>query len=337
MNEQQRGESPANWRAWVWQGGDSPLHLVNEEIEAPRLQAGQALVRNAVIGLNPVDWKVLGDPQMGWHAGHVPGVDGAGTVVAVGEGVPETWLGERVAYHQSLHAHGSFAEYTPIMAHALMRVPDAVDFAVAASFPCPALTAWQALEKIPARPAQHLLISGAGGSVGHYLVQLAKERGFRVSVMCNPRHASRLSALGADECLDGPLTPGEAWLERDVERFYAVIDCVNEDHAARLAPALLANGHLVCIQGRVAQWPTTPFGRSLSLHEVALGATHVYGDRAAWARLTQAGEGMLEAIATGRMQPEQYVVHPFSELGARLEALKNRRFFGKSVIGCLDF
>lgn len=332
MTEEQHGESPASWRAWTWREGDSPLHLVLDDVKAMPLQPEQVLVRNAVIGLNPVDWKVLGDPQMSWRPGHVPGVDGAGTVVAVGEGVPETWLGKRVAYHQSLHAHGSYAEYTPIMAHVLMHVPDTVDFAVAASFPCPALTAWQALEKIPARPGQPLLISGGGGSVGHYLVQLAAERGFRVSVMCNRRHASRLSALGASECVDGPLEPGEAWLDRDIARFYAVIDCVNEDHAARLAPAILANGHLVCIQGRVAQWPTTPFGRSLSLHEVALGATHVHGNRMAWTELTQAGERMLEAIAKGRMQSEQYVGHPFQELGLQLDSLKNRHFSGKSVI-----
>lgn len=319
------------YRAWTWHGSDMPEALVLERVEMPELGAGEVLVRNRVIGLNPVDWKVLrGLP--GWRPGHVPGVDGAGTVVAVGDDVPESWRGRRVAYHQNLHKPGSFAEYTPVAARALLHLPDMVDFAVAASFPCPALTAWLALEKLPARHEARLLVSGAGGAVGHYLVQLAAARGFAVTAMCNPRHWERLRALGAQACIAGPLTAGQAWPQAEAGLFFAAIDSVNPDHAARLIPALEANGHAVCIQGRLEQWPCPPFGPALSMHEVALGALHQFGTDAAWERLTGAGRRMLGDLASGRLRPEAAVIEDFNALPRLLDALRHRQFSGKPLI-----
>ncbi len=318
-----------NYRAWTWQGNSEPSGLTLAHVPVQPLRKGQVLVRNAVIGLNPVDWKVLGGLD-GWQPGHVPGVDGAGEVAAVGDGVPRQWLAQRVAYHTSLHSAGSFAEYAVVDARALLSLPDAVDFEVAASFPCPALTAWLAIEKLPARPGQQLLISGAGGAVGLYLVQLAAERGFAVTAMANARHWERLRALNVRECIAGPLADGEGW--SGGRRFFAVIDTVNAGHAERLAAALRANGHLVCIQDRVPQWPCAPFGLTLSMHEVGLGALHVYGDDGDWARLTAAGERMLHDIGENRLQAEELVVRGFDELPRLLEGLRRRSFSGKPLV-----
>ncbi|WKX25771.1 zinc-binding dehydrogenase [Tatumella ptyseos] len=322
-------ESPSSYRAWQWHDGSEPRMLALDQLDMPPLAAGDVLVRNAIIGLNPVDWKVLG--KLPWEPGHVPGVDGAGTVVALGAGVAGDWVGQRVAYHQDLQRHGSFAEYTPLAARALLRLPDAVDFETAASFPCPALTAWLALEKVPVRAGQALLVSGAGGAVGHYLVQLAVARGFSVTTMSHPRHWERLLALGADDCLSGPQAPGATWPE-DGKRFFGVVDTVNGTHARGLATALRANGHLVAIQDRVPDWPLPPFGKAISLHEVALGALHQHGDDADWAQLTAAGERLLQEFANGRLRPEATVVRDFAALPDLLEALRQRQFSGKPLI-----
>lgn len=321
---------PLQYRAWRWQGSAAPLDLKLEDVPLRLPEAGQVLVRNAVIGLNPVDWKVLGGELAGWQRGHIPGVDGAGDVVAVGEGVSAEWLGRRVAYHTNLHCHGSFAEYAPVAARALLRLPDNMDMEVAASVPCPALTAWVAIEKIPVRPNQPLLVSGAGGAVGHYLVQLATHRGFAVTAMANRRHWSGLRALGADACLAGPPSGDQ---RSTVERnFFAAIDTVDPHHAERVAGMLRANGHLVCIQGRVPAWPCAPFGLALSMHEVALGALHVHGDDRAWADLIAAGEWMLDQLAHGRMQPQPRLVRGFEELAQLLDDLRHRNFSGKPLV-----
>ncbi|WP_417066646.1 alcohol dehydrogenase catalytic domain-containing protein [Niveibacterium terrae] len=320
---------PESFKAWTWQRGSDPRALAIKDLPLARPEPGEVLVCNEAIGLNPVDWKVLGMP--GWRADHVPGVDGAGVVVGVGEGVAATWLGQPVAYHQSLQRNGSYAQFVNIPARALLRRPSGLDALTAASFPCPGLTAWMALEKLPAGKGRRLLLGGAGGAVGHYLVQLAQERGFAVTTMSHPRHHSRLRALGACECLPGPLAEGQSWPEREAG-FAAVIDTIGAEHAARLAGALLANGHLVCIQGRVPQWPCAAFGRALSLHEVALGALHQFGTDAAWAELGAAGEALLARLADGTLKPEALIVDDFDSLAQRLSDLRARNFSGKPVI-----
>jgi NADPH:quinone reductase-like Zn-dependent oxidoreductase len=323
---------PATYRAWTWQGSAEPRDLLLETRVLERPEAGDVLVRNVAIGLNPVDWKVLSGDLAGWAPGHIPGVDGAGVVTAVGDGVSANWIGKRVAYHQSLTRHGSFAEFVPIKPDALLHVPVSIDLATAAGVPCPALTAWLALDKIPTRAGERLLVSGAGGAVGRYLVQFAVRRGWRVAVLCNPRHFERLADLGAEVFLPGALSEGQPWPDNYPGGYTAVTDSVNGDHAMRIAPALKANGHLVCIQGRVAGWPDEPFDRTVSLHEVALGALHLHGDAADWRRLTEAGDAMLQDIGDGVLVPEPIVVRAFQDLPAHLDALRHRAFSGKPVI-----
>ena len=323
---------PQPYRAWTWTEGSEPSALTLRPTMHRPLRAGQVLVRNAIVGLNPVDWKLLGDAASGWSAGRVPGVDGAGTVIAIGAGVAAAWLGQRVAYHQDLNLPGSFAEYTPLNVDVLMKLPERLDFATAASFPCPGLTAWQALEKLPRRPGQRVLASGAGGAVGHYLVQLAAARGFVVTVLCHPRHWERLRALGAADCVAGPQQTDDGWPTGLAGGFFAVIDSVGAEHAMRLAPLVRANGHMVCILGRLEKWPSAAFGRSLSLHEVALNALHLHGDRTDWAALTEAGQEMLQALADGALQPEHHIVGKFLDLPQELDSLRKRQFSGKVLV-----
>lgn len=315
---------PNQCKAWVWHGNQFPSDLKLKSVPIPTLHSDDVLVQNQAIGLNPVDWKVLD-----MKTGSVPGVDGAGVVVAVGENVSTSLIGLRVDYHQDLRRSGSFAEYTPIKATTLIPLPETMDYATAASIPCPALTAWQALEKIPVKPNRTLLISGAGGSVGHYLTQLAAARGFIVSVLANPRHREHLTALGAHHFLDN-----RQWCEllQQEPNFYAVIDAVSPERAYELAPLVTANGHLVAIQGRTEQWPTQPFSQAISLHEVALGALHQYGNDSDWQELTNAGKHLLRHIASGQLRAEQIHISGFTELAQKLDALKNRNFTGKLII-----
>lgn len=140
-------------------------------------------------------------------------------MVAVGRDVGAEWLGRRVAYHQDLMKPGSFAEYTSVHLRALIDLPSTLDFETAAGVPCPALTAWLALAKIPNQAGATLLIAGAGGGVGNYLSQLAVDRGFAVTAMCNQRHWARLRAMGVQDCVAGPLKTSEALPDALENRF----------------------------------------------------------------------------------------------------------------------
>jgi NADPH:quinone reductase-like Zn-dependent oxidoreductase len=176
--------------------------------EAPRPVPGpqQVLVKVAATAFNPVDAGIRG----GYLAEvyrvsfpHIPGVDVAGTVAEVGEGVHNWTIGDAVVAFLPLDADGAAAEYALAPAESLAAAPTAVPLADAAALPEPALTAWQALFDIAGLAAgQSVLINGASGAVGGYAVQLAKEVGAVVTATAKERDAERLRGLGADRIVD---------------------------------------------------------------------------------------------------------------------------------------
>lgn len=312
--------------AWHWEQRGAPSQLVWRHVTTPVARPGEVVVRNRAIGLNPVDWKFIEWGPEIWRPGQIPGADGAGEVIAVGEDVSLDWLGQRVTYHQSLERAGSFATHTAVRANALMRIPPGMSYASAASLPCPALTAWQAVSKVPARTGASALVTGAGGAVGTVLAQLAVRAGWHVTAMCNERHWPRLRALGVGECIayavDGNATE---------HRFDAVFDTISGDHAVSLAPRIAANGHLICVQDRAASSPVPPFTTAISLHEVALNSMHAFANARQWSELTRAGELMMQDVLDGTLEPVSISTGSLHELPQLLAALRDHTGIGRPV------
>ncbi|MBP6736109.1 MAG: zinc-binding dehydrogenase [Rhodobacteraceae bacterium] len=311
-------------KAWVHHETGGPEVLRLEERPMPQPGPGEVLVRNRAIGLNPVDWKFIlwGHPAWDWP--HIPGVDGAGEVAALGEGVAHLTLGARVAYHNDLLRPGSFAEYTVIPARAAIPLPEALPFAAAAAIPCPGLTAWQAVDKLPIGPSAQVLLTGASGAVGGALLQLARGRGWMVHAVAAREQAARVLRLGAATVTDYRREGWQADLAARVkdQPLDAVIDMVSGAHAATLAPLITANGHLVCIQDRQETAPLPAFTTTISLHEVGLNAMHAHAGAAQWGRLMAAGAAMAEDITTGRFDPQIIEIAAFDDLPAALMRLR---------------
>ncbi|MCE0761110.1 alcohol dehydrogenase [Marinobacter sp. G11] len=309
-------KQPELMQAWVWSKADRAIELAERPM--PTLGAGQVLVANKAIGLNPVDWKFIeSDRGELWQDGQIPGVDGAGVVVAVADERDRHWLGVPVCYHQSLLQNGSFAEYTALNARALIRLPQALAWTAAAAFPCPVMTAWQAIEKIPTQVAAKILISGASGAVGRVLIQLAKARGFHVTAVASGTRHDILMELGASRCV--------AELEYLQDSFFAVFDTVSGAHAAQLAPYVEANGHLVCIQDRLEHAVVAPFSTAISQHEVALNALHSTGSDSQWQRFTEAAETLVQQHHLGELVGPDTRVAEFAQLKEALSEFKNQR------------
>ncbi len=321
-------------KAWIHRETGTPDVLSLEEQPRPCPGRGEILVRNRAIGLNPVDWKFIEWGHDGWEWPHIPGVDGAGEIEAIGEGVTHLREGARIAYHNDLLQPGSFAEYTVIPARAAIPLPDALPFTAAAAIPCPGLTAIQAVDKVPLDPGAHVLVTGASGAVGGALLQLARARGWVVHAVCSASQAARVFGLGAATVVD---YRKDGWREALAERaatqpISAVFDMVSGEHAATLAPLLAANGHLICIQDRQERTPLAPFTTTISLHEVGLNAMHRYADDRQWGRLVTAGAAMADSIACGRFDPQIIEVEAFDRLPAALARLKQGPNPGNRVI-----
>lgn len=311
-------------KAWVHHETGDPAILQLQDRPKPVPGPGEVLVRNHAIGLNPVDWKFIlwGHPDWDWP--HIPGVDGAGEVEAVGSAVRHLRVGARVAYHTDLLRAGSFAEYTVIPARAAIPLPDALSYAAAAAIPCPGLTAWQATEKLPLGPGAHVMVTGASGAVGGALLQLARGRGWVVHAVASLAQAGRVFGLGAATVTDYRQAGWQKdWANRIKDQpLDAVFDMVSGAHAASLAPLIAVNGHLVCIQDRQEVAPLPAFTTTISLHEVGLNGLHHHGTDRQWGSLVTAGARMAQAIAEGHFDPQIIEVAGFDDLPGALERLR---------------
>ncbi|MGA5300256.1 NADP-dependent oxidoreductase [Nucisporomicrobium flavum] len=183
-----------------------PEVLRHEDAEQPAPGAGQVRVRVAGTSFNGVDANIRGGNMQGpipVKLPHTPGIDVAGTVDALGEGVETLAVGDRVIGFLPMAEAGAAAEYVIAPAEILTAAPTTVPLADAAALPAVGLTAWQALfEHAKLTAGQRVLINGAGGAVGGYAVQLAKGAGAHVLATASPRSSARVRAAGADQIID---------------------------------------------------------------------------------------------------------------------------------------
>jgi NADPH:quinone reductase-like Zn-dependent oxidoreductase len=187
-----------------------PSVLRYEDVEQPTPGAGQALIRVAATSFNGVD----GNIRAGFMQGpipvtlpHTPGLDVSGTIAALGEGVDGLQAGDRVVGFLPMTDDGAAAEYVVAPAAILAPAPTTIPLADAAALPVVGLTAWQALfDHAKLTAGQRVLINGAGGAVGGYAVQLAKNAGAYVIATAGPHSIDRAKASGADELIDHTTT-----------------------------------------------------------------------------------------------------------------------------------
>ena len=180
-----------------------PEVLLLEETPEPKPSAGQVLVRVRAAGVNPVDTYI----RSGVHAvkpalPYTPGLDAAGEVEAVGEGVTRLAAGQRVYTAGSLT--GAYAELVLCEESQCHPLPERVSFAQGAGIFTPYTTAYRALfQRAKAQPAETVLVHGASGGVGTAAVQLARSAGLRVVGTAGTEEGRRLvSEQGAHDVLD---------------------------------------------------------------------------------------------------------------------------------------
>lgn len=201
--------------------------LAKDSAPIPTPAPGEVLVNVRASSLNYRDIIILGgNYYVPIPAGRIPLSDGAGEIVAVGEGVTRFSVGDRVTnsffpdwidgpytgkYSQySSYEDGWLTDYRAVSAEALIRIPDELGFDEAATLPCAGVTAWSAVKGVKA--GDTVLTQGTGG-VSLFAVQLAKAMGARViATTSSDAKAEQLKALGADETINYKTHP--EWSQR---------------------------------------------------------------------------------------------------------------------------
>ena len=176
------------------------------ELPRPRPGPGEVLVRLAVAGVNPTDWKSRrgGGTASGFDT-VVPGQDGAGEIAAVGEGVDPSRIGERVWVYEAQwqRAQGTAAEWIALRADLAVPLPDGISLDQGAGLGIPALTAHRCLFADGAIDGTAVLVHGGAGAVGHAAIELARHAGARVAATVSTGEKARLAAAaGAEPVVD---------------------------------------------------------------------------------------------------------------------------------------
>lgn len=185
--------------------GDSDV-LVYEEAERPVAGPGQVVLRVAGAAFNPLDVGIRGGyVQQAFPVTfpHIPNFDVSGVIIEIGAGVTGWSVGDAVVAYLPATGQGAAAEFVAAPSDLLAAAPRTVDLPDAAALPSAGLTAWQSLfEHAGLRAGQTILINGAGGAVGGYAVQLAKQAGAVVTATASRRSVARVIAYGADRTVD---------------------------------------------------------------------------------------------------------------------------------------
>lgn len=185
-------------------GGPDVLQLTTAE--EPHAGPGQIRVAVRAAGVNPADWRVREGQVLKAHPVALPagvGLDAAGVVDEVGEGVEGIAVGDRVFGEGA----DTYAEFAVLTAWAVM--PEGLSFEEAAGYPSVVETALRVIREVGVRPGQTLLVSGASGGVGSAVLQIARERGIAVIGTAGAANQDYLRSLGALAT-----TYGDGWVER---------------------------------------------------------------------------------------------------------------------------
>jgi len=308
-------------------------------IDPPSETQVQIKVRAASV--NPIDWQMIeGNRRMIARRTFpfVPLFDLAGEVCTVGRSVRRFQVGDMVHCDNEIHGGGA-CQFVNVEEDLICAVPSSLGFPEAAAVPLAGQTALTALDRAAVGVGDSVVVIGASGGVGSFVVQMAKALGAaRVIAVCSARNESFVRGLGADEVVDYSVQSIDAAVPP--KSIDAVIDCVGGKSQWLAARHVLRDGgRFVTIardeDGEVTMsavirllppilWRrfSSLFGRRIRYLTVFLKATHTLLARV---------DAM---IASGAVKPQVARIYPFSAEGviAALEASRNGRVSGKLVV-----
>jgi NADPH:quinone reductase-like Zn-dependent oxidoreductase len=296
-----------------------PEVLRYEDVDRPRLAAGQMLVRVAATSFNQVDASIRsGLLQQVFPVAlpHIPGFDVAGTVAEIGEGVAGWSVGDAVVGFLPMTEDGASAEFVLAPAEVLTDAPTSIPLVDAAALPSTSLTAWQALfEQADLKAGQRVLVNGAGGGVGGYAVQLAKRAGATVIATASSRSKDTVEAIGADRIVDYTATAVTEAISEPVE---VVLNLVNapESDLAGLTDLVSDGGVLVSTTSPVRDDP----GRDV--RSVRLFVRSDAGQLAT----------IVERVDSGELRVDVSERFPLSEIARVHELGEAGKFRGKVIL-----
>ena len=318
----------------------SSLHSTTGPLPSPDFTKDQHLIK--VLTVAPCAGE-LSWPRPEALNVSVPGVDAVGTIVTSPPSSPFQ-PGNRVCWRTQYPNPGSLRDYTLAPTAELALAPSKLSAIDAAAIPVSALTAWQGLFQQLNLPSPHpsnpsnktirILVNGASGGVGLWILQLAHAANLTVIGTCSPRTASMVRKFGADELLEYTSTTPSAWIAQDSNRKVDfVFDTVGPHSLATVWPTLKPYGRLLTIVPTVDMdflgYVPKPSNEQVANGEVAAGVSGKFfimqTDGKQLAEIT-------ELVDQGKCEPVVDSVFSFEEYQEAFRRVDSRRAVGKVVI-----
>jgi NADPH:quinone reductase len=303
-----------------------------EDVPTPEPGPGEALVRHEAVGLNYIDVYF----RTGLYKTPLPatlGMEGAGVVTAIGQGVTTVKPGDRVAYATA--PIGAYSTERVLAADRLVRLPDAIDFTTAAAMMLQGMTAQYLLRRTyRVKAGETIVVHAAAGGVGLIMCQWAKHLGATViGVVSTPEKAELAKGHGAAH-----VVVGHANLPAEVKRITggamvpAVYDSVGKDTFMASLDSLAPLGFMVSYGNASGPVPPIDIGLlgakgSLYLTRPSLATyTAKRGD------LEQAASELFEVVTNGAVSIRVNQTFPLKQAAAAHTALEARQTTGSTVL-----
>ena len=336
MDERQHGATiPATMQAIDPEahGGPEVLRLVERPVPQP--QSGEVLIRVAAAGVNRPDVlqrKGGYPPPPG--APSIPGLEVSGTVVAVGEGVEDTMIGQPVC---ALIAGGGYAEYAVAPAGQCLPVPHGLDMVHAAAIPETLFTVWTNLfERAFATEGDSVLVHGGTSGIGTMAIALGQLFGMTIIVTAgSDAKCARALELGAAHAINYKT---EDFVERvkaitDGKGVTAVIDMVGGDYVPRNLQCLADDGRHVSIAVQGGPTATIPIFEIMRRRLTLTGSTLRPRDTAFKTLVAdEIARTVWPHVEAGRLRPVIDKVFPLADAPAAHARLEEGDHVGKIVL-----
>jgi putative PIG3 family NAD(P)H quinone oxidoreductase len=309
--------------------GDSDVFVVTD-LPVPEPGSGEVLIRVFAAGVNRADiLQRRGLYPSPPDAPAWPGLEVAGVVERVGQGVDQWAPGDRVC---ALISGGGYAEFVVCNSSLVMPTPHGLTDIEAAALPEAACTVWSNFVIGGASEGRSILIHGGSGGIGTTAIQVAKALGMRVMVTAGGAdRAARCAALGADIAIDYRREDFSSVVVAD-GGVDMVLDCIGGDYLARNIASLKDDGTLVNIglqSGAVAELNLASLmSRRLTIAGTTLRARPL-GQRAAI--IAEVVQDVWPLVPQA-VRPVMHATFPLAEVGAAHRALESGEAFGKVVL-----
>lgn len=257
-----------------------------QQLETPKPEAGQVLVRIAATSVNTVDTKICAagkDLPLAPDTPAILGMDFAGTIEAVGDGVSDFKVGDEVygCAGGLPNLPGTLAEYIAADARLVAHKPQSLPMREAAAVPLVGITAYEGLQRAGVKAGQRVLIHGGSGGVGHIAVQLALHLGASVyATGGNDASLKAIEAMGAT-AINYKITDVQDYVQQytDGQGFDVVFDTVGDANMLVSFEAAALNAQVVTTTSMLNIDLTAAHLKGLSIHVVFMLIPMLYDHR----------------------------------------------------------